>query len=163
MLNGFLHTQDLPHFNAQGWYFLGGRTDDVINPGAEKLSLLEVEEVLRRARGVLDVPASACAPAFRRGAGGVRGGLGQGPRRNWQWPWIYCLGALERWKRPRMYARVSEIPRTMPKRTKDMGALRQLVRASACRIPSGSRHWGTRSPATARASRAAAPAYEERS
>jgi hypothetical protein len=39
----------------------------------------------------------------------------------------HCLAHLERWKRPRLYVLVDEVPRTMPKRTKDLGALRALV------------------------------------
>jgi fatty-acyl-CoA synthase/O-succinylbenzoic acid--CoA ligase len=39
----------------------------------------------------------------------------------------HCLTILERWKRPRLYAVVDEIPRTVPKRTKDLSRLRAML------------------------------------
>jgi hypothetical protein len=44
---------------------------------------------------------------------------------------------MERWKRPRLYVRVAEIPRTMPKRTKDLRALRALVEGIKLREEDG--------------------------
>ncbi len=44
--DGWLHTQDLAHRDEAGFYRIQGRIDDVINSGAEKLSLLEVDAVL---------------------------------------------------------------------------------------------------------------------
>lgn len=43
---GWLETGDLGRFDADGYLFLVGRTDDVINRGGEKIFPREVEEVL---------------------------------------------------------------------------------------------------------------------
>jgi acyl-CoA synthetase (AMP-forming)/AMP-acid ligase II len=124
---GFLHTRDVASFDADGWWFLGGRTDDIINSGGEKLSLVEVETVLRAHPAVIDV---ACVPVAHRRFGDVPAAVvvtDLDERAVAEILDAHCLDRLERWKRPRLYARVPEVPRTMPKRTKDMRALRSLV------------------------------------
>jgi acyl-CoA synthetase (AMP-forming)/AMP-acid ligase II len=126
---GFLRTRDVASFDADGWWFLGGRTDDIINTGGEKLSLTEVEDVLLGHPDVLDaacvpvaherfgeVPAAVVVPAPGVPTAGLAERLDQ-----------HCRDHLERWKRPRLYRLVDAVPRTMPKRTKDMAALRGLV------------------------------------
>lgn len=124
---GFLHTRDVASFDADGWWFLGGRTDDIINSGGEKLSLVEVEAVLRAHPEVVDV---ACVPVAHDRFGEVPAAVvvtDLDERDAVTALDAHCLAHLERWKRPRCYLRVAEIPRTMPKRTKDMRALRALV------------------------------------
>jgi acyl-CoA synthetase (AMP-forming)/AMP-acid ligase II len=126
---GFLHTRDVASVDADGWYWLGGRTDDIINTGAEKISLVEVEQVLRGHAGVADVacvgvaharfgeaPAAFVVAAGDEDEDALAAALD-----------AHCLEHLERWKRPRLYGRLEEIPRTMPKRTKDLQRLRALV------------------------------------
>ncbi|MCU1514793.1 MAG: hypothetical protein JWO10_1883 [Microbacteriaceae bacterium] len=44
--DGWLSTGDLGRIDADGWVYLVGRTDDVINRGGEKVYPAEVEEVL---------------------------------------------------------------------------------------------------------------------
>ncbi len=44
--DGWLRTGDLGHLNAEGYLFLTGRTDDVINRGGEKIFPREIEELL---------------------------------------------------------------------------------------------------------------------
>ncbi|BDZ50142.1 AMP-dependent ligase [Frondihabitans sucicola] len=44
--DGWLRTGDLGHLDADGWVYLAGRTDDVINRGGEKVYPAEVEDVL---------------------------------------------------------------------------------------------------------------------
>jgi acyl-CoA synthetase (AMP-forming)/AMP-acid ligase II len=137
---GFLHTRDVARFDADGWWFLGGRTDDIINSGGEKLSLDEVEQTLRESPLVVEVActsvaherfgevpaavvvASAGAPADAELAAALD---------------AHCIAAMERWKRPRLYACVTEIPRTMPKRTKDLRALRAMVEGIKLRDEDG--------------------------
>ncbi|RHW28346.1 long-chain fatty acid--CoA ligase [Nocardioides immobilis] len=124
---GFLHTRDVASFDADGWWFLGGRTDDIINSGGEKLSLVEVEAVLRSHPDVLDV---ACVSVAHERFGEVPAAVivtGLDEAAAAQALDAHCLHHLERWKRPRLYAAVESVPRTMPKRTKDMRALRDLV------------------------------------
>jgi acyl-CoA synthetase (AMP-forming)/AMP-acid ligase II len=124
---GYLHTRDVARFDAEGWWFLGGRTDDIINSGAEKLSLTEVEETLRAHPQLRDV---ACTGVAHERFGTVPAAVVVSDLAEDELAVVldaHCLLHLERWKRPRLYVRVDEIPRTMPKRTKDLGALRALV------------------------------------
>lgn len=124
---GFLHTRDVASFDADGWWFLGGRTDDIINSGGEKLSLVEVEAVLRNHPAVTDV---ACVPVVHERFGEVPAAVVVTDLDESTAARVldeHCLVGLERWKRPRLYLRVPEVPRTMPKRTKDLRALRALV------------------------------------
>jgi acyl-CoA synthetase (AMP-forming)/AMP-acid ligase II len=44
--DGWLRTGDLGHLDDDGWVYLAGRTDDVINRGGEKVYPAEVEDVL---------------------------------------------------------------------------------------------------------------------
>jgi fatty-acyl-CoA synthase/O-succinylbenzoic acid--CoA ligase len=126
---GFLHTRDLALMDEDGWFWLSGRTDDIINTGAEKLSLLEIEDALRRHSAVLDVacvgvrharfgeaPAAFVVVSGDQDEAVVARTLDE-----------HCLSCLERWKRPRLYAVIDAIPRTLPKRTKDLSRLRALL------------------------------------
>ena len=127
---GFLHTRDVASVDADGWWFLAGRTDDIINPGGEKMSLNEVEDVLRRHPIVREV---ACTAVAHERFGEVPVAIvvvnDGGPDENELAKVLdaHCIASMERWKRPRLYLRIDAIPRTMPKRTKDLGALKRLV------------------------------------
>lgn len=126
---GFLHTRDNAYRDADGWYFIRGRTDDLILTGGEKLSLLEIDECLLAHPDVKDV-----------------GTVGVKHERFGDVPAVfvvmqtdvseeeardlldaYCLENLERWKRPRLYALIDEIPRTAAKNTKMHAPLKELV------------------------------------
>jgi oxalate---CoA ligase len=49
---GWLDTGDLGHFDEDGYLFLAGRSDDVINRGGEKIYPREIEDVLLAQPGV---------------------------------------------------------------------------------------------------------------
>ncbi len=49
---GWLDTGDLGHFDSDGYLFLAGRSDDVINRGGEKIYPREIEDVLLAQPGV---------------------------------------------------------------------------------------------------------------
>jgi acyl-CoA synthetase (AMP-forming)/AMP-acid ligase II len=49
---GWLRTGDLGHFDEDGYLFIMGRTDDVINRGGEKIYPLEIEQILADVKGV---------------------------------------------------------------------------------------------------------------
>jgi oxalate---CoA ligase len=51
--DGWLDTGDLGHLDEEGYLYLAGRTDDVINRGGEKIYPREIEEVLLSQPGVL--------------------------------------------------------------------------------------------------------------
>ncbi len=50
--DGWLDTGDLGHLDADGYLFLAGRSDDVINRGGEKIYPREIEDVLLAQPGV---------------------------------------------------------------------------------------------------------------
>lgn len=137
---GFLHTRDVASFDADGWWFLSGRTDDIINPGGEKMSLNEVEDVLRRHPLVREV---ACTAVAHERFGEVPAAVivvAEGGPDEIELARIldaHCQANMERWKRPRLYLREDAIPRTMPKRTKDLAALKRLVAGITLRDEQG--------------------------
>lgn len=130
--DGYLHTGDVASFDTNGWWWLRGRTDDVINSGGEKLSLIEVEQALIGHRRVHDV---ACVAVAHERFGQVPAALvvlrsaptGDGDNAAAAELDAHCQEHIERWKRPRLYLFLDAVPRTMPKRTKDIRALRALV------------------------------------
>lgn len=129
---GFLHTRDVASFDQAGWWWLGGRTDDIINSGGEKLSLIEVESVVLTHDAVLDV---ACVAVAHERFGEVPAAVvalepsvGLDEAKVVAVLDEHCMQHMERWKRPRLYVLREAVPRTMPKRTKDLRALRDLVR-----------------------------------
>jgi amino acid adenylation domain-containing protein len=52
--NGWFRTGDLGHLDADGYLFIAGRIKDIINRGGQKVSPLEVEEVLLSHPAVLE-------------------------------------------------------------------------------------------------------------
>lgn len=123
---GFLHTRDVAYRDEDGWYYIRGRTDDIINPGGEKLSLLEVDAVLLRHPDVID---AACVGVAHERFGEapaafiqMKEGIDEVRARDLLDE--FCLTHLERWKRPRLYVLVDAVPRTPAKRSKMQGAMR---------------------------------------
>lgn len=126
---GYLHTRDIGYRDAGGWYYIRGRTDDTIMSGAEKLSLLEIDDVLLAHPAVRDaacvgvaherfgeVPAAFVAlksPLDEAAALALLDG--------------HCLASTERWKRPRLYVFVAAVPRTAAKNSKMTGEMRRLI------------------------------------
>jgi acyl-CoA synthetase (AMP-forming)/AMP-acid ligase II len=53
--SGWLRTGDIGHFDADGYLYLAGRADDVINRGGEKVYPRPIEDVLRRSSDVVEV------------------------------------------------------------------------------------------------------------
>jgi len=127
--DGWLHTQDLAHRDEAGCYWIQGRIDDIINSGAEKLSLLEVDSVLLDHPKVADaasvgvahdrfgeVPCAFVVPSEPMSEAEMQDMLD-----------AWCLEHLERWKRPRLYVMVTEVPRTAAKRTKQHSRMREQI------------------------------------
>jgi acyl-CoA synthetase (AMP-forming)/AMP-acid ligase II len=57
---GFFDTRDEGHLDAEGYLFIGGRTDDTIIRGAENIAPAEIEDVLLRHPAVADVVVVGC-------------------------------------------------------------------------------------------------------
>jgi len=126
---GWFHTRDLGWFDEDGWYYVTGRVDDVINTGGEKLSLIELEDVLKACPQVVD---AACigVPHDRFGLAPAAIVVTSDDLEPQDVPEVlnsYMLENLERWKRPRLYVPIAAIPRTDSKRTKDLAALREIL------------------------------------
>jgi len=52
--DGWLHTNDFGYLDEQGYLYISGRKDDIINVSGEKVSPEEVEIVIKRVPGVYD-------------------------------------------------------------------------------------------------------------
>lgn len=127
--DGWFHTFDLAVRNEDGYFTVGGRTDDIISSGGEKLSLIEVERAILQAPFVSDAacigvphdrfgqsPAAVVAPASEMDEEELMRRVDE-----------FLKSNLERWKRPRLYVLVPEVPRTLAKRTKIWPKLRELI------------------------------------
>ena len=126
---GFFRTKDLARRDGEGWYWVGGRTDDLISTGGEKLSIHEVDDVLLGQPKVKD---AACVGVEHERLGHVPAAfvVPTEPLCEEEVKEIldaYCLEHLERWKRPRLYAVVEEVPRTAAKRSKSLGDLKKRL------------------------------------
>jgi fatty-acyl-CoA synthase len=119
--DGWFHTDDLGYFDENGYLYISGRADDMIISGGEKLSLAELDDALLHHEVIEDagtvgvshkrfgeVPAAFVVPKDQSlTEADLRDILDE-----------YMLETLARWKRPRLYAIVDEIPRTHSKKTK---------------------------------------------
>lgn len=126
---GFLHTRDLGYRDAQGWYYIRGRTDDIIKCGAEKLSMLEVDATLQKHPQVKD---AACVGVRHDRFGEVPAAfvvlekpMDEAAARDMLD--AHCTATMERWKRPRLYLFVGEVPRTAAKRSKMQGEMKRML------------------------------------
>jgi fatty-acyl-CoA synthase/O-succinylbenzoic acid--CoA ligase len=136
---GFLHTRDRAYRDAEGWWYVRGRTDDIIKPGGEKLSLLEVDAALLAHPDVLD---AGCVGVAHDRFGAVPAAFVQLARTLTDEAArelldAHCLATLERWKRPRLYVFVDEVPRTPAKRSKMAAAMKQRLEGLVVRDADG--------------------------
>ncbi|MCU1529785.1 MAG: hypothetical protein JWP75_3548 [Frondihabitans sp.] len=116
--DGWLRTGDLGHLDADGWVYLAGRTDDVINRGGEKVYPAEVEDVLLEDARVREavvvarpdevlgsVPVAYVIPAEESADETVRAALVADLLAR-------CEAELPRFKRPLDITVVDDLPRT---------------------------------------------------
>jgi acyl-CoA synthetase (AMP-forming)/AMP-acid ligase II len=109
---GWLDTGDLGHLDEEGYLFLAGRSDDVINRGGEKIYPREIEDVLVAQRVVLSAavvaapddvlgerPVAFVVPAGTMPPEQIRDALDEA-----------CEAALPRHKRPGAIFMVEELP-----------------------------------------------------
>lgn len=127
--NGFLHTRDLAYRDANGWFYVRGRTDDMIMTGAEKLSLLEIDDILRAHPDVAD---AACVGVAHERFGEVAAAFvvlksDIGEEQAKAMLDAHCIEKTERWKRPRLYCFTNAVPRTTAKKSKMQGEMRRQL------------------------------------
>lgn len=109
---GWLDTRDLGHLDTDGFLFLAGRTDDLINRGGEMLYPREIEEVLVEEPGVTEAavvgrpdPVLGQVPvAFVTVRGGADDGLVDRLHAR-------CEAHLSRFKRPTEITVLADLPR----------------------------------------------------
>jgi acyl-CoA synthetase (AMP-forming)/AMP-acid ligase II len=109
---GWLDTGDLGHLDADGYLFLAGRSDDVINRGGEKIYPREIEEFLLTQHGVMaavvvsapDEVLGECPVAYVVPSGTRRGAEMSQALRD------ACDTALPRHKRPAAIRFVEQLP-----------------------------------------------------
>ena len=120
--DGWLDTGDLGHLDEDGYLFLAGRSDDVINRGGEKIYPREIEDFLLAQPGVRSValigirdevlgerPVAYVVPSDALASGGAAGGATDGPgladalRKA-------CEAELPKPKRPADFCLMDELP-----------------------------------------------------
>jgi 2-furoate---CoA ligase len=107
--DGWYHTGDVAHLDDDGDLWIDGRLDDMLISGGENIHPLEVENVLALHPGVLEV-AVVGAPDERLGQRVVAVVVGTATPDELD---AHCLGSeLARFKRPREYRFVDELPKS---------------------------------------------------
>jgi acyl-CoA synthetase (AMP-forming)/AMP-acid ligase II len=105
--DGWLDTGDLGYLDEDGYLFLAGRSDDVINRGGEKIYPREIEEILLAQPGVQsavvvgspDEVLGSRPVAYVTGEPGIEDSLR-----------VACEARLPKYKRPGAYYFVEEMP-----------------------------------------------------
>jgi fatty-acyl-CoA synthase/O-succinylbenzoic acid--CoA ligase len=141
---GFLHTRDRAYRDPDGWWFIRGRTDDIIKPGGEKLSLLEVDAALIAHPDVRD---AACVGVAHERFGEVPAAFVQLTRAMTEDEArdlldAHCIATIERWKRPRLYVFVDAVPRTPAKRSKMTTVMKAQIEGLTVRDSDGVTTYG---------------------
>jgi acyl-CoA synthetase (AMP-forming)/AMP-acid ligase II len=108
---GWLDTGDLGHLDQDGYLFLAGRADDVINRGGEKIYPREIEDILLAQPGVRSA-AVVAAPDEVLGERPVAYVVPAGPGRRELADALReaCAAALPGPKRPTAFCLVRELP-----------------------------------------------------
>ncbi len=107
--DGWYHTGDTGHLDADGDLWVDGRVDDMIVSGGENIHPLEVEEVLA-AHPAVDEVAVIGAADERLGQRVVAVVVGAAPAEELD---AHCLcSSLARFKRPREYRHVDALPKS---------------------------------------------------
>jgi oxalate---CoA ligase len=126
--DGWLDTGDLGHLDSDGYLFLAGRSDDVINRGGEKIYPREIEDFLLAQPGVRSAAVIAARDEVL-GQRPVAYVVPAGPRRPGQLEDTLraaCEAALPRPKRPTAFHLVRELP-VGPTGKVTRGRLRELA------------------------------------
>jgi acyl-CoA synthetase (AMP-forming)/AMP-acid ligase II len=117
---GWFHTGDAGRFDADGYLYLHGRSDDVIIRGGENISPTEIEEVLRQYPGIRD--AAVIGLPDQEWGQRVAAAI-EADRLDERGLATWVQARLPSFKRPSRYIRVDALPRN------DLGKLlRRVVR-----------------------------------
>lgn len=117
--NGFILTSDLAYQDEQGYVYLLGRADDIINIGGEKVSPLEIENIAEQYDGIREC---ACIGVADQGEGFDKipvlfvSVTGSDFDKTIQGLKNYLNERLERFKIPREYIPIAKLPRNRMKK-----------------------------------------------
>jgi len=109
--DGWFYTRDVARRDEDGYFYIVDRADNLILSGGEKIYPQEIENTLQSHLNVLEVAVTGVSDDYwgeRVKALVVSDGVSQEELND------HCLESdnLERWKRPREYEFVEELPRT---------------------------------------------------
>ena len=128
LVDGWLYTNDMVYSDGDGYIYMLGRADDIINVGGEKVSPVEVENVAQEFEEIRE-----CACIGVQDPDGI---LGQIPvlyvvpeNNQFEKDRIirYLADRLEKYKLPQRYVEIGELPRNRMKKL-DRKALYQMWR-----------------------------------
>lgn len=130
LMDGWLLTNDMVYMDQDGYVYMLGRADDIINVGGEKVSPVEVEQAAQEFAGV-----RMCACIGVDDPDGVTGEvpvLYVVPEDGFREVELakYLAGRLERYKQPKRYIPVHTLPQNRMQKL-DRGALKRMWRETA--------------------------------
>ena len=138
--DGYVVTSDLAYQDDEGYVYLLGRADDIINVGGEKVSPLEIENTAEQYEGIRECACIGVADGnsgfdqvpvlFIVADGGDGSRLTEGLKR-------YLTERLERFKLPREYISITEVPRNRMKKIDRKELKRVYERKKAGKTGSG--------------------------
>lgn len=117
LVDGWLYTNDIAYMDEDGFVYMLGRADDIINVGGEKVSPIEVENIAQEHEKIREC---ACI-----GVDDPEGILGRVPvlyvvpednTFNEEEVTRYLAGKLEKYKLPYRYIMIEELPRNRMKK-----------------------------------------------
>lgn len=106
LVNGWLTTDDLGKFDADGYLYIVGRKGDMMNIGGFKVAATEVETVLNRHPQVVESAVRMSDDMIQAFVVSRSPGLTEKDVRG------YCLQNLETWKVPQRVTFIKELPKT---------------------------------------------------
>ena len=110
--NGWLHSGDIGHMDAEGYYYITGRLKDLIIRGGENISPKEVEDFIATMPGVRDVAVVGC-PSRKYGEQPAAFVIAQpGATLTAGDVEAYCRDKISWFKIPKYYQFVQEFPLT---------------------------------------------------
>ena len=110
--NGWLHSGDIGHMDADGYYYITGRLKDLIIRGGENISPKEVEDFIATIPGVRDVAVVGC-PSKKYGEQPAAFVILQpGAKLDADTIQAYCRDRISWFKIPKYYEFVREFPLT---------------------------------------------------
>lgn len=130
LIDGWLLTNDMVYIDRDGYVYMLGRADDIINVGGEKVSPVEVEQAAQEFSGV-----RMCACIGVDDPDGVTGKapvLYVVPESGFQEAELarYLAGRLERYKLPKRYILVHTLPQNRMQKL-DRSALKRMWEETA--------------------------------